>query len=111
MNIEIKRLGTVDVIMPHGPLVDEDAETLIATLQQRLAAPNPRFVIDLADVPYLDSRSIEGIVDAADDLRKRGGRLRLASVTQTCREVFELTGQSQRVEYFDDAQSAVRSFL
>lgn len=111
MNIEVKRLGTVDVIAPHGPLVDEDAETLIAAVQKRLATPNPRFVLDLADVPYLDSRGIEGIVEAADDLRQRGGRLRLAAVSATCREILELTGQSRRVEYFDDAHTAVRSFL
>jgi len=111
MNLDIKRLGTVDVLVPHGPLVDDDAESFVATLTQRLAAPNPRFVLDLADVPYLDSRGIEGIVDAAGELRQRGGRLRLAAVTPTCREVLELTGQSRQVEYFDDAHSAVRSFL
>lgn len=111
MNIEIKRLGTVDIVTPHGPLVDEDAEAFIETLKTKLSAANPRFVLDLADVPYVDSRGLEGIVDAAIDLKQRGGRLRLAAVTPTCREVFELTGQAQRVEFFDDAHNAVRSFL
>lgn len=111
MAIDIKRIGTVDVLAPHGPLTDDDAEAFIGTVKQRLNAANPRFVLDLADVPYLDSSGIEGIVDAADDLRTRGGRLRIAAATATCREVLELTGHAHRVEFFDDAQTAVRSFL
>lgn len=111
MAIDIKRVGTVDVVTPHGALTEDDAETFVHTMKKRLDAANPRFVLDLADVPYLDSTGIEGIVDAADDLRQRGGRLRLAGATATCREVLELTGHAHRVEFFDDAQSAVRSFL
>jgi len=111
MNIEAKRVGTVDVLTPQGPLVDEDAESFVETLQGKLEAPNPRLVLDLHKVSYMDSRGIEGLVDAALDLQQRGGRLRLASVTATCREVFELTGQSRRVEFFDETQDAVRSFL
>ncbi len=111
MNIEMKRIGTVDVIVPHGPLVDEDAESFVEAMTAKLQAANPRFVIDLSEVPYLDSRGIEGIVDAAEDLQQRGGRLRVASASGTCREVLELTGQASRVEFFDDTQNAVRSFL
>lgn len=111
MKIDAKKVGTVDVITPSGALVDDDAEAFVASVQKRLESPNPRFVLDLHEVPYLDSRGIEGIVDAATDLRKRGGRLRLAAVTATCREVLELTGQAQHVEFFDETQDAVRSFL
>ena len=111
MNIDAKRVGTVDVLTPQGPLVDEDAERFIEALKTKLQAPNPRFVLDLHEVPYVDSRGIEGLVEAALDLQQRGGRLRLAAVTATCREVFELTGQTQRVEFFDETTDAVRSFL
>ena len=111
MKIDIKRVGTVEVLAPDGPLVDEDAEAFVDRLQIILQAPNPRFVIEMDKVPYLDSRGIEVLVDTADTLHKRGGQLRLASVTSTCREILELTGQSRQVEFFDTAQDAVRSFL
>ncbi len=110
MKIDSKLVGTVEVFTPHGPLVDEDAEELIAMMKEKLEAPNPRFLVALREVPYLDSRGIEGLVDVADELQCRGGRLRLAAVTQTCREVLELTAQAQRFEFFDEEQDAVRSF-
>lgn len=111
MKIERKRIGTVEVIGPEGALVDEDAELFAKTLVELLAATNPRFVLDMAQVPFTDSRGIESLVDTAGALHQRGGRLRLAAVTPTCREVLELTGQSRLVEFFDSAQDAVRSFL
>jgi anti-anti-sigma factor len=111
VRIDTKCVGTVNVLVPQGPLVDEDAEAFIEVVKARLDAPNPRFVLEMHNVPYFDSRGIEGLVEAADELRQRGGRLRLASVPQTCREVLELTGQAQRFEFFDEAHDAVRSFL
>jgi anti-anti-sigma factor len=111
MKISTKRVGTVDVLIPHGALVDDDADSFIQSVQTRLKAPNPRFVLDLHDVPYMDSAGLEALVDAASDLQKRGGRLRLAAVSPTCREVFDLTGHSQQIEFFNAVQDAVRSFL
>jgi anti-anti-sigma factor len=111
MKIDSQRIGTVDVITPLGALADEDGGLFIESVKTRLEAPNPRLVLSLQEVPYFDSQTIETLVDAASDLEQRGGRLRLASVTQTCREVLELTGQAERFEFFDSVQDAVRSFL
>ena len=111
MSLDEKRVGTVDVLTPGGPIVDEDADELVAVMKNKLASPNPRFVLNLEKVPYIDSRGIEGLVDSSDELQKHGGRLRLAAVTATCREALELTGQSKRADFFDTLQDAVRSFL
>lgn len=111
MKIDFQRMGTVDVLAPNGALADVDVESFVAALRERLQAPCPRFVLDLHLVPYFDSRGIESVVDAARDLQQRGGRLRLAAVTPTCREVLELTGQAACVEFFDQVADAVRSFL
>ncbi len=111
MSIEEKRVGTVDVMTPGGPIVDEEAEELIALMTKKLDAANPRFVLSMEKVPYIDSRGIEGLVETSDSLKNRGGRLRLAGVTPTCREALELTGQSKKVDYFDTLQDAVRSFI
>ena len=42
---------------------------------------------------------------------KCGQTLRLAAVSQTVREVLDVTGLINRFEYHDDANLAVRSFL
>ncbi len=111
MKIEQQQVGTVDVFAPVGALVDQDAETFSKLLLDRVAEPNPRVVVSLSDVPYMDSIALEGLLDATDELADRAVSLKLVRVSSTCREIFELTGVSGRFSFFADVQDAVRSFL
>jgi hypothetical protein len=59
MKIERQQVGTVDVFMPVGPLVDNDGEKFCKTLVGRLKAANPRVVVAMHEVPYVDSVSLD----------------------------------------------------
>jgi anti-anti-sigma factor len=111
MKIDRQSCGTVEVFTPIGALVDEDAARFAAFLTERVKAANHRFVVDLHEVPYMDSDALEGLGSAAAAMEERSLRMRLVGVTPTCREIFELTGLSSKLEFFEDAQDAVRSFL
>jgi anti-anti-sigma regulatory factor len=50
-------------------------------------------------------------VAAADELSQNGQLLRLCTVSETLREVLELTELAGRFEYFPDVTDATRSFL
>jgi anti-anti-sigma factor len=111
MKIEQQQVGTVDVFTPIGPLVDQDGDTFTRALSQRLKSANPRVVVAMHDVPYVDSAALEGLLAAAEELYDRASALKLAAVTPTCREIFELTGLAPRLRFFKDVQDAVKSFL
>lgn len=111
MKVEQHQMGTVDVLAPIGPLVDQDATDFAAMLNERVRSPNTRLVVSLKEVPYLDSVAVEGFLDATDELAGRATQLKLVQVPATCREILELTGVSSRFGLFEDIQDAVRSFL
>jgi anti-anti-sigma factor len=111
MKVERQQVGTVDVFTPVGALVYEDAEEFCKLLLERLCSPNPRVVLSLQEVPYMDSTALEGLLDATDDLAERAMSLKLVNVTATCREILELTGLAGRFRFFTDVQDAVKSFL
>lgn len=111
MKVEQQKVGSVDVYTPVGPLVDDEGARFTKTLVDRLRSGNPRVAVNLQDVPYLDSQSLEGLLDAADELQDRALSLKLAGVSPTVREIFELTGLNDRFSFFKDVQDAVRSFL
>ena len=111
MKIEHQTIGTVDVCKPVGALVDDDAGRFAEHLLARANRANGRFVISLQEVPYMDSQALEGLLDAADELHGRCGRLKLVSVTPTCREILEITGLSGQFQFFENIEDAVRSFL
>jgi len=111
MKCEQRQVGTVDVLTPIGALVDEDAEQFSAKLLERLRSSSPRVVISMQEVPYLDSKALEGLLAAADELAERALHLKLARVTQTCREVFSLTSLAERFRFFESVEDAARSFI
>jgi len=111
VKVEQQQVGTVDVFTPIGALVDQESESFSGLLLERVKLPNPRVVVAMREVPYLDSAAVEGLLAATEELADRATSLKLANVPQTCREILELTGVSGRFRFFQDVQDAVRSFL
>ena len=111
MKVEQQQVGTVDVLAPVGALVDQEAESFLRLLLERVKLPNPRLVVLMQQVPYLDSTAVEGLLAATEELADRATSLKLASVPPVCREILTLTGVSGRFSFFEDVQDAVRSFL
>lgn len=51
---------------------------------------NPRVVVDLQRVTYMDSSGIATLVEALQLTRKHSGRLVIAGLSERVREIFEL---------------------
>ncbi len=111
MKIGRQKTGTVEVLSPVGPLIDDDAKQFGKTLLERVKVPNPRLVVVLKEVPVLDSIALEALLEASDQLAPLATSLKLAELTPTCREVLELTGLASRFRLFNETQDAVRSFI
>jgi anti-anti-sigma factor len=111
VQIDETRHGAVTVLKPVGPLTGEGAELFRARVRETMTTSLGRFVIDASAVPLADSRGLEALADSADDLAATGLGLRLCSPTETLRETLELTELSGLFEYYQDVQTAVRSFL
>lgn len=111
MDIQETRHGAVTVVKPVGPLVQADAEQFRARLREVMERSLGRFVVDASAVPYVDSPGLEVLVAVTDELSAGGRALRLCGAGETLREVLDLTGLAERFEMYEDATTAVRSFL
>ena len=111
MKIEHQQIGTVELLQPQGVLTEDDAAEFTNLLRERLSGANHRIAVSLKEVPYMDSEALNGLVAAADEMINRGTRLKLVSLSSTCREILELTGLASRFQFFEDPRDAARSFL
>ena len=111
MDIQEQRHGAVTVVKPQGPLVLAEADQFFTHISDVMLRSLGRCVIDASAVPYVDSQGLEALVKATDDLAASGRALRLCGAGETIREVLDLTGLSDRFEYYEDVNTAVRSFL
>jgi anti-anti-sigma factor len=111
MDIQETRQGAVTVLKPMGPLVQTDADQFRMRVSEVMGRSLGRFVVDASGVPYVDSRGLEALVDASEELGRAGQALRLCGTSDTVREVLDITDLGSLFEHFEDVNTGVRSFL
>lgn len=79
-------------LRPTGEVDISTADALEATLTDALAGPGLReVVVDLADVPFLDSSGVRVLVLAATAARERGAVLRVTDPRPVVARVLQIT--------------------
>ncbi len=96
------------VLRPQGPIAAGDAGQLAEQLAQVLSEGHET-VIDLSKVAFVDSRGLEVLVDATEQLIRSDRVLKLAEANEVLREVLELTELASLFEFFDHVNAAVGS--
>jgi anti-anti-sigma factor len=64
-------------------------------------------IVDLGEVPYIDSTGLAFLVDLYKILRARGGQLALAGANARVLAVLALTRIGELIPVFDDQESAL----
>jgi anti-sigma B factor antagonist len=111
LRIEQRQSAGVLVLQLHGRLVAEEGAPLFKDhVTAALDSGSRDLLVDLSDVPYMDSGGVGVLVAMFTRTGRRGGRFKLLCPTpRTCR-VLEITGLLQVFEVFDDEAVALHSF-
>jgi anti-sigma B factor antagonist len=80
-------------------------EVRVGLIQQIESQPQ-RLVIDLADVPYMDSSGVATLVEALQKQRAHGGKMVLCNMQTRVRSIFEIARLDQVFTIVDDLQTA-----
>ncbi len=111
MRIKQRSAGPVTILDLSGRMTRNDGYGEIRTaLNPLLEQGHTQFLLNLADVPYMDSTGIGELVSVFITVRNHKGTLRLVSLTPRMRELFEVAQLTQVFELFDDEADALQSF-
>ena len=100
----------VVVIEPKGRLTVETEADFVGAVRRLLDAGRIRLVLNLADVPYIDSSGLGAIAHTYTSAWRRGGELKLLNVKARNRQVLKVTKLLTVFEVFDSEEEAVHSF-
>lgn len=106
----VETQGAVDVVHVDGPLNVDSVEHLHDTLTARLSDGLPMVVLDMADVPIMDSAGLDSLLDAQEQIALQGGTLKLCNLAPLCQEVLRVTEVGNCFDCFSETKSAVGSF-
>lgn len=102
----------IPVIRLKGEIDLHSCEGFRNKLRDLIAERNYNIVVDLAQVPYLDSAALGVLVDAVRRVNEVGGAIHLAATTPFVRRAFEITRLAKIFELettVDAALEAIRA--
>ena len=106
-----QRFGDVALVSLNGWLVADDQDAQFRDYIDALVREGiAKIVVDLHDVTLLDSGGVGVLVAKFLTLRKRGGDLRLARLSERTWRVLSITRLLTIFATFDSPDDAVRSF-
>jgi anti-sigma B factor antagonist len=77
---------------------------------ERLAEGRSRFVVDLKECSWIDSKGLGELVRALVAVMRQGGGLKLAAMSDRLRTIFEVTNLAQVFEVFKTEADAIGSY-
>lgn len=110
MSFGVNKHNDVTVIDVEGQLIVGNRQELKQKVLQELEGGERKFLIDFARTGYIDSSGLGVLVSLSKKIREQGGELRLASLNEDLRTLFELTKLDTLFQISRDRQEALSSF-
>jgi len=110
MRIDTRVHHDVVIIQPKERLTVETDAQFTEMIRTLLEAGSRRLVLNLVDVPYIDSDGLAAIVQAYTATRRRGGDLKLLHLRDRTRQLLSVTKLLTVFEAYDTEDEVARSF-
>lgn len=110
LTIEERPIGRVTVLDLVGKLTSDHAMRIKDKLNSLIAQGRTQIVLNLEDVPYIDSSGLGQLVASYSSVKKAGGSLKLLNVNSRNHDLLSITRLVTIFDSFDSEAEAVQSF-
>lgn len=110
MDIKMEETGGVMVFRISGDIDINTSPDVKRSFNRIVKEKKDKIVINLKDVGYVDSSGLATLVEILKNLRTYGGKLKLTSLSDKVRGLFEITKLDKLFDISADESSAVNSF-
>ena len=111
MQILERNVGDVVVLDLKGKItLGEGDELLKDKVNSLINQGHRKILLNLADVPYVDSAGLGEIVRTYTTVSRQGGSLKLLSLTKRITDLLAITKLLTVFETFESENDAIRSF-
>ena len=111
MKIVERQVGDVVLLDLHGKILIGEGDDDLREAVTRLAdGGKTRILLNLADVPYVDSAGLGEIVRTYTTVSRKGGKLKLLNLTRKIQDLLSITKLLTVFETYDSESEAVSSF-
>ncbi len=111
MKIEERAVEGVTILDLQGKmLIGEGDELLREKINSLVENGTEKIVLNLAEVPYVDSAGLGEIVRCYTTVSRKNGELKLLNLTKRIHDLLSITKLLTVFDTYEDEASAVKSF-
>jgi anti-sigma B factor antagonist len=111
MTISERKSGDVTILDVEGKILLGEGDVQLKRKIDELIERNEKLLLlNLANVPYMDSGGLGEVVRSYTTVKRAGGDLKLVNATKRISDLLTITKLITVFEVFDDEASAVGSF-
>jgi anti-sigma B factor antagonist len=111
MQIHQRSVGDVTIIDINGKMtLGEGDELLRDKVNSLIQQGQKKLILNLAEVPYIDSAGLGEIVRTYTTVSRQGGQLKLVNLTKRITDLLSITKLLTVFETFEAEQEALKSF-
>jgi anti-sigma B factor antagonist len=110
MAFSVSREGEVLVFDVDGQLIVGNRQELKNEVLQKLEGGERKFLVDFSSTGYIDSSGLGVLVSLSKKIREQGGELRLSSLNDDLRTLFELTKLDTLFRIHDSREEGLKGF-
>ncbi len=111
MDINVRKRAQVQVVQLRGQLrMGPAVDSLRQALEEAVGSGDTRIVINLSEVPMIDSSGIGLLVKLLVSTKKLGGNVKLLQPSKFAIQTLRLVGVLNLFETYDEEEAAVASF-
>lgn len=111
MQIDERQVGEVTILDLKGKVtLGEGDEVLKDKINSLILQEKKKILLNLADVPYIDSAGLGEIVRTYTTVSRQGGQLKLVNLTKRITDLLMITKLLTVFETFDVEEDALKSF-
>lgn len=108
MAFQVTKENDVTVVAVEGQLIVGNRQELKQKVLDELENGERKFVVDFDQTGYIDSSGLGVLVSLSKKIREQGGELRLASLNEDLRTLFELTKLDTLFKISDSRAEALK---
>ena len=111
MQIEERVVNEVTILDLKGKItLGEGDEALREKINQLIGQNKKRILLNLAEVPYIDSAGLGEVVRTYTTVSRQGGQLKLVNLTKRITDLLSITKLLTVFEAFDSESEALKSY-
>jgi len=109
MTVPCEDHDRITLVTMSGEFTADCIDVFKRSVSERLSKSGRDFVIQINDVPFIDSAGLEALLWLQDEAAERLGQIRLVQPGEDVRTIMHLTGLTPQFDIHDEMSHAIKS--